>query len=537
MPKKHLQAPVVNLRHMYWEELFVIVSMRRQTALLLATLLALVGLAVSPAAAHSSDQSPVRAIVSLTSDASAGVLRGVHVVSELPHLGMVVVTGTADALLALRGRRGVRGVTPNYKLRPTSREDKPSSEDKPSREDKQGRDNNASRDSVFAGDRLSGRVATAGAGAGVTVAVVDTGISDTPALNRASGRLHDGLDVSGTDAFTDGFGHGTFMANLVAGDVAPGSGQNTLGVAPAADVVNVKVADGNGDTSLDQVLAAFSWVDYFADRIDIVEFAFSGDRPGPTFGPDPLTDAVERLRGDGVLVVVPAGNVSGELGDPGFDPYALTVGAADTRRSAPLQVAGFSGYGNVYGVTKPDVVASGVGVLSLLPADSLIAQQNPQALQPNGLYRGSGTSQATAITAGLAATILADNPEATPADLKTTLRSTARRIDGAGSGRGLVRVPERLFTANTPGRRNAGTGEADLDVAAWLANSWLAGAWVEGNSAAWDAQRWTQDSWGGQRWAAQRWAGDAWQGQRWTAQMWHAQRWGGQRWAVQGWSS
>jgi serine protease AprX len=500
-----------------WEELFVIVSVRRQTALLVATLLALVGLAGSPALARSTDETQTSAIVSVTGGASAAVLRGVHVVSELPRIGAFVVSGTANALQSLRGRAGVRAVTPNYKLRPTGHD-------------------SAAGSSVFAGDRLSNKVATDGAGAGVTVAVVDTGISDTAALNRASGRLHDGLDTSGTDSFTDGFGHGTFMANLVAGGRAPGSGENTLGVAPSADVVNVKVADGNGDTSLDQVLIAFSWIDYFADRIDIVEFAFSGERPGPAFGPDPLTDAVERLRADGVLVVVPSGNVSAELGDPGFDPYALTVGAADTRRSAPkLAVADFSGYGNVYGVSKPDVVASGVGVLSLLPPDSLIAQQNPQSLQPNGLYRGSGTSQATAITAGLAATVLHDYPSATPADLKATLRSTARHIDGAGSGQGLVKVPERLITADRNGRKNVGTGEADLNVKQWLANSWLNGAWVEGSAQAWHAQSWGAQAWHAQTWHAQTWSAQTWSAQKWAAQTWAAQKWAAQKWVAQKW--
>ena len=506
-------------------ELFVIVSMRRQAALLLATLIALVGLAGSPALATASDQSVGSAIVSLTDDAGAGALRGVRVVSELPRLGVVVVNGTADALSSLRGRSGVRGVTPNYTLRPTGKDDR----------DDRGR--RSEGDSVFAGARLDGTVARTGAGAGVTVAVIDTGISDTPALNRASGRLLDGIDTSGSDTFVDGYGHGTFMANLVAGGLAPGSGRNTLGVAPSATVVNVKVADATGDTSLDQVLAAFSWVDYFADRIDIVEFAFSGERPGEAYGPDPLTDAVERLRAHGVLSVVSSGNITAQLGDPGFDPYALTVGAADTRRQSPLKVADFSGYGNVYGVVKPDVVASGVGVLSLLPADSVIATRNPQARQPNGLYRGSGTSQAAAITAGLAATVLQRFPDATPGDLKATMRSATSRVDGVGAGEGLVKVPHRLVRADSNRGHNAGTGEESLDVAAWLANSWLDGAWLEESASRWAASRWAAEDWTASRWNASRWDGHGWNASRWADSSWDASRWGASRWGASRWAA
>jgi len=307
------------------------------------------------------------------------------------------------------------------------------------------------------------------------------------------------------------------------------------------------VADATGDTSLDQVLAAFSWVDDFADRIDIVEFAFSGERPGEAYGPDPLTDAVERLRAHGVLSVVSSGNVTAQLGDPGFDPYVLTVGAADTRRHARLEVADFSGYGNVYGVEKPDVVASGVGVLSLLPADSVIATQNPQSRQPNGLYRGSGTSQAAAITAGLAATVLQRFPDATPGDVKATLRSTTTRVDGPGAGQGLVTVPHELFRADGNGRRNAGTGEESLDVAEWLAHSWLDGAWLEESASRWAASRWAAEDWDASRWAASRWDASRWDGHGWNASRWAdsswdasrwgASRWGASRWAANAWSA
>ena len=69
----------------------------------------------------------------------------------------------------------------------------------------------------------------------------------------------------------------------------------------------------------------------------------------------------------------------------------LTVGAADTRADR-VQVASFSGSGVVAGLAKPDLVGSGVGVLSVLPPDSAIARANPGA-QHGALWRGSGTSE------------------------------------------------------------------------------------------------------------------------------------------------
>jgi serine protease AprX len=492
----------------------VIAPTRRLPVAATAALLALLGAAAVPAGPTTAPAPSVTAVVSLVADAGRAVLAGVRVVSEFPALSAAVVSGTPAQLAVLRGRPGVRSVVADYALRPTGHEDEAGG-------------------SVYATEGLGGS-GRDDAGSGVTVAVMDTGVSDTPALNRASGRLLDGLDASGDGSFTDGYGHGTFMANLVAGGEAPGSAGESIGVAPGSTVVNVKVADDDGNTSLSQVMAGMSYVYTFRQHIDVVEFAFSGDRPGEAYGPDPLTDAVERLRAGGLVVVVPSGNESGQLGDPGFDPYALTVGAADTRDGKP-EVADFSGYGDVHGVTKPDVLAAGVGVLSLLPADSLLAVQNPAARQPNGLYRGSGTSQATAVTAGVAAMFLQEHPGASPAEVKASLRSAAKRVRGVGAGEGLVRTTSRLVDPGKLTGSHNGTGEESLDTDAWGSNSWLDGAWVEPNAQAWRAQRWHGDGWLAQSWRAQRWLGLTWDAQSWKAQGWHAQGWRGVEWDAQGW--
>lgn len=494
----------------------MIASMRRSAALAVALLVALGGAtAAAPTAPESATSAPttITAVVSVVGEAGRAALRGVRVLANFPELNSAVVSGTPEEVAALRGQAGVRSVVPNYALRPSS---------------------NAmgGSDSAFATDRLDGGAGRPDAGAGVTVAVIDTGIADTPALNRASGRLHDGLNATDDEDFGDDFGHGTFMANIVAGGSAPGSGGRSLGVAPGAMVVNVKVAGETGDTSLAQVLAGMSWVYYFRDRIDVVQFAFAGERPGEAYGPDPLTFAVEKLREGGVVVVVPSGNTAAVLGDPGFDPYALTVGAADTRKGKPA-VADFSGYGDVYGVSKPDVVATGVGVLSLLPSDSVIARDNPQSLQPSGLYRGSGTSQATAVTAGVAAMFIQDFPNASPAEVKASLRTSAKKIKDTRAGQGLVQVSHRLSNPRRTAA-SAGTGEESLDEAAWNNNAWLDGIWLDDVANRWDANRWDANRWDANRWDANRWAAGRWAAGRWAASRWVANRWVANRWAAGG---
>lgn len=412
---------------------------------------------------------------------------GVQVLASLPTLRMAVVRGDAAALRRLATAPGVRGLAPDDAVQLSS-------------EDDNGDDGNGA---YLASDGLGGRAGKDGAGAGVRVAVVDTGVSDTAALDRSSGRLVDAVDASRVGdvrtggVYPDGYGHGTFMANLIAGGAARGTHGKNLGVAPGATVLVVRVATASGSTSLSRVLAGLDWVASHASQVDVANLSLSHVRPHDAYGPDPLTDGVEAVRNAGVTVVVSAGNKPGTVGDPGFDPRVLTVGAVDLGNG---KVAPFSGSDTVQGVSKPDVVASGVDVLGLLPADSVIARASSTKHLPHGLFRGSGTSQATAIASALAALFLAGHPEASPIQVKASLRCAARDLRGQRDGAGLVRVATTLC-AGTDGQALDGSGdasgEADFDANAWAANAWAANAWA---ANAWAANAWAANAWAGPEW-------------------------------------
>jgi serine protease AprX len=412
---------------------------------------------------------------------------GVTVVGSLPSLGMAVVRGKEDALARLARTPGVRGLDLDGTVVLNSA---------PSKDDNR---------SVLASAGLGGAAGSAGAGAGVRVALVDTGVSDTAALNRRSGRLVDAVDAStpGTlrtgGTYLDGYGHGTFMASVLAGGPVAATGGKAVGVAPGATVLNVRVAKSDGSTSLSRVLGGLEWISEHADDVDVANLALSHDRPHKAYGADPLTDAVEKVRDAGVTVVVSSGNTRGEVGDPGFDPRVLTVGAADlgTGRVAP-----FSGSDVVHGYAKPDVVASGVDVVGLLPTGSVVERDPSTKHLGHGLFRGSGTSQSTAITSGLAAILLAANPAATPLQVKASLRCAASDLRGHRDGAGLVRTTTDLCSG-TDGQALDGSGdlsgEADFDASSWAASSWAASSWA--------ASSWAASSWAASSWAASSWAG------------------------------
>ena len=153
-------------------------------------------------------------------------------------------------------------------------------------------------------------------------------------------------------------------------------------------------------------------------------------------------------------------------------------------------VASFSGGATVAGVVKPDLVASGVGVLSVLPSSSAIAREHPDAARGT-LWRGSGTSQATATTAGVAALFLQAFPDATPRQVKASLRRAAGAVEGADAGAGLLQLARRLADGTADagaGSGGRGDGEGGFDANSWSANSWSANSW---SANSWSANSWS----------------------------------------------
>jgi hypothetical protein len=221
-------------------------------------------------------------------------------------------------------------------------------------------------------------------GAGIDIALIDSGVVPVAGLDNV---LH-GPDLSfesqnGDLAHLDTFGHGTHLAGIIAGRDA-GSGP-FRGIAPGARIVSVKVADAFGATDVSQVIAAIDWVVQHRQahglNIRVLNLAFGTDS-GQAYGVDPLAHAVEVAWHKGIVVVVSAGNRgSAGLTDPAYDPFVISVGAADTTNAAEdgagATVADWSSRGD--GARNPDLVAPGVRVVSLRAPGSFIDEEYPGA--------------------------------------------------------------------------------------------------------------------------------------------------------------
>ncbi|WP_149496345.1 S8 family peptidase [Roseiconus lacunae] len=275
-------------------------------------------------------------------------------------------------------------------------------------------------------------------GAGVTVAVVDTGVDlDHPDLysnlyvnpgeiagngidDDGNGYVDDihGFDFADYDADpNDVHGHGTHVAGTIA---AVDNGYGATGVAPDATILPVKVLGDNGSGSSSSVAAG---IRYAADLgADIINLSLGG---GYSYQ---IETAIEYARSLGSLVVAASGNEYAAT--PGYPARfsasldnVLSVGAHDSNGN----IASFSN--DVGGSGAVQVDAPGVGVYSTYVG--------------GGFGRMSGTSMATPHVAGVAALTLSANQSLSPSALRDLLVSG---VVGSANGSDAVGKVSALYS-------------------------------------------------------------------------------------------
>jgi serine protease AprX len=298
-------------------------------------------------------------------------------------------------------------------------------------------------------------------GAGVGVAVIDSGVT----------AWHDDLGYQGNDSrvkvvggqrtvkfvdFVNGRttpyddnGHGSHVAGIILGN-----GRDTLGaragIAPAANLISLKVLDDHGGGYISNVIAALEWavankVQY---KIRVINLSV-GAAVTESYTTDPLCLAAKRAVDAGIVVVTAAGNLGknattghvqyGGITAPGNAPWVLTVGAYShegtlTRTDDKMGLYSSRGPTAVDFGAKPDVVATGTGIVSLSVANSLFYQTKAAYLLKGSLNTGNfkpylsltGTSMAAPIVAGTVALMLEANPNLTPNLVKAIIEYTAQ---------------------------------------------------------------------------------------------------------------
>ncbi len=289
-------------------------------------------------------------------------------------LGMLSVAATAENLEELAADPNVEYVTPD---RPV-------------------------QGSIESGRRAANtqQLLTSGySGSGIGVAIIDSGVNDQADLRDGGTRLvYSQTFVGGTA--TDGFGHGTHVAGIVAGNGALSTGTvysaTLAGIAPRVNLVNLKVLDNTGVGSDTSVIAGINRAIQLKGQYNIRVINLSlGRQVFESYTKDPLCLAVKAAWKAGIVVVVAAGNNGrnndfgtsgyGTISSPGNSPYVITVGAMktqDTPSRSDDQIATYSSKGPtlIDRIVKPDLVAPGNLIVSVMAANNYLGPVTKQTV-------------------------------------------------------------------------------------------------------------------------------------------------------------
>ena len=328
-------------------------------------------------------------------------------------------------------------------------------------------------------------------GTGVGVAVIDSGVTAVGDLywwipsNQTYGSrvVYSQNFVPGTTDTSDQYGHGTHVAGIIASEGWFSTGSNFThtfkGIAPNANIINLRVLDQNGVGTDSSVIAAIQTAISLKSTYNIRVINLSlGRQVYESYTLDPLCQAVEAAWNAGIVVLAAAGNQGrndsagtegyGTIAAPGNDPYVITVGVmktANTPTRIDDTIASYSSKGpTAYDyVVKPDIVAPGNQVVSTLapnapllstPTDVYLSEyanstttntssggntknnkknstSGSSTLTTNTIsssyMRLSGTSMATPVVSGAAVLLLQQNPNLTPDQVKARLMKTASK--------------------------------------------------------------------------------------------------------------
>lgn len=427
-------------------------------------------------------------------------------------------------------------------------------------------------------------------GQGIDVAIIDTGVSPVKGLNSPGKVIH-GPDLS-LESQSPGLtrvdtnGHGTFQAGLIAGKdpelVAPYADQPAnvyRGIAPDARIVSVKVGTADGGVDVTQVIAAINWVvDHKNDNgmnIRVLSLSY-GTNSLQSYVTDPLSFAAERAWRAGIVVVAAAGNTGYQRGvgapglaDPAYNPTIIAVGGYDSKGNADWNddvVGTYSASANTRTARRPDFVALGTKLQGLRVRGAHIDTTYPGGQMGDRFFRGTGTSEATAISAGVVALLLQKHPWMTPDQVKAFMKGTAwpfykvpATVQGSGQLYPLNMANSTPSTFGYVQKFQPATGLGSVEMARGkdhiamngvvlqgeidifgkpfikgsAGSPWVGGTW---NGSTWSGSGWSGSSWSGSSWSGSSWSGSSWSGSSWSGSSWSGSSWSGSSWSGSSWS-
>ncbi len=406
-------------------------------------------------------------------------------------------------------------------------------------------------------------------GEGIAVAVIDSGIKTTndflisPKQRKTTLVLASESFNPNSTTRNDVYGHGTHVAGIIAGIGHNSDGAYT-GIAPRARLINLKISDEQGMAYESDTVNAMQWVLDHKDEYNIRVVNLSIQTTvAQSYHESAIDAAAEILWFNGVVVVAAAGNwrntnnFDAIQSAPANDPFIITVGAANEKGSSNRTddtISSFSSSGTTLeGYNKPDIIAPGVDIISVLSSLSNWDVEYPDRVVAKNYFRLSGTSMAAPMVAGAAALLLQAEPNLTPDQVKYRLIHSAGIVGSSPyldvyaalttpttetANQGIVphfllaKMAMIAYWSSQNGEETIDWGAVNWDAVNWNAVNWNAVNW---NAVNWNAVNWNAVNWNAVNWNAVNWNAVNWNAVNWNAVNWNAVNWNAVSWNAASW--
>lgn len=280
---------------------------------------------------------------------------------------------------------------------------------------------------------VTGASVSAFTGAGVRIAILDTGIDSQHPDFVSGGRIVASRSFIPDEEIDDLNGHGTHCTGTASGPATPQTAMvPRYGAAGQAEILIGKVLSNQGGSAEQSVLEGLQWA--IREGAQIISMSLGA----AVWNHSPVDEIFESVAAEamekGVLIIAAAGNDSRRhlgltrpVSHPANCPSVMAIGSLDSQ----LMVSSFSNGGGGHHGTGVDLAAPGEYIYSSLP------------VQLGRYGELSGTSMATPLVAGIAALWAESDPKLRGRSLWDQLMASAQATGGISDdvGAGLVKAP------------------------------------------------------------------------------------------------
>jgi serine protease AprX len=174
--------------------------------------------------------------------------------------------------------------------------------------------------------------------------------------------------------------------------------------------------------------------------------------------------------------------------------------------------------------------------VSLRAPGSRLDTLYPRARIGDRFFRGTGTSQATAVVSGIAALLLQQRPDLRPDQVKALLKSGAQPLASEGDaveaqGSGAVDAARSAdLAAPSPADAAQDHPAAVLDKSLQKVDKALSRFLARLTGSTWSGSTWSGSTWSGSTWSGSTWSGSTWSGSTWSGSTWSGSTWSSAGW-------